>query len=221
MQDKIQAIYGVSAGAILASYRAAGYTAKQIFDIFFNARPFGIMSLNLLSKKSVLKTAFFEKIFARDLPKDISDLKKKIYIWTTDLKTGKFILFDKGPIVPILLWSMSIPWIFPMVTYEGHHLMDGGATNNFPVTIAKKRYPKNEIIGIALNKFKNDQRISNLFDALSISFEILLRHNTIVHLDIVDHLFYRDLNLKVLDVSKKHMQEAYAQGYEDCLNYFK
>ena len=116
---------------------------------------------------------------------------------------------------------MSIPGIFPIVHYKEYILMDGGATNNFPVDRAKEKYPNNDIIGIALNKFKNDQRISNLFDALSISFEILLRHNTIVHLDIVDHLFYRDLNLKVLDVSKKHMQEAYAQGYEDCLNYFK
>ncbi len=80
MKDSIHAIYGVSAGAILASYRAAGYTAEQIFDIFFNARPFGITSLNLLSKKSVLKTNFFEKIFTRDLPKHISDLKTKIYI---------------------------------------------------------------------------------------------------------------------------------------------
>ncbi len=107
-----------------------------------------------------------------------------------------------------------------MVNYEDHHLMDGGATNNFPVTIAKKRYPKNEIIGIALNKFKNDQKTTNIFDALSISFEILLRHNTIIHLDIVDHLFYNDLPVKVLDISKKHMQEAYDQGYTDCMKHF-
>lgn len=73
-------MYGVSAGAILISYRAAGYTAEEIFSIFFNARPFGIMSLNILSKKSLLKLDFFEKQFRKDLPKDISRLKTKVYI---------------------------------------------------------------------------------------------------------------------------------------------
>lgn len=98
--------------------------------------------------------------------------------------------------------------------------MDGGATNNFPVNIAKKRYPKNEIIGIALNKFIENQKIDNVFDTLSVSFEILLRHNTLEHMHLVDHLFYKNLQLKVLDTSKKRMQKAYVDGYKDCLNYF-
>jgi len=57
--------------------------------------------------------------------------------------------------------------------------MDGGATNNFPVDLAKQRYPKNKIIGIALNKFQENQKIKSIFDNLSVSFEILLRHHTV------------------------------------------
>jgi len=57
--------------------------------------------------------------------------------------------------------------------------MDGGATNNFPVDVAKEQYPNDEIIGIALNKFQEHQKVKNIFDTLSISFEILLRHHTI------------------------------------------
>ena len=104
---------------------------------------------------------------------------------------------------------MSIPGIFPIVTYKNHILMDGGATNNFPVNIAKRKYPNNDIIGIALNKFQENQKIKTIFDSLSVSIEILLRHHTVENMSVVTHLFYKKLNLKVLDINKKNMQKAY------------
>ncbi|MFA6255835.1 MAG: patatin-like phospholipase family protein [Candidatus Absconditabacterales bacterium] len=219
-KDKIEAIYGVSAGAIVGSYRAAGYSAQEIYDIFFDKRSFGISSINIFSKKSLLKLNYFEKRFTQNLPKKITDLKIKTYIGTTDVKTGKFLLFDEGDLIPILLGSMSIPGIFPVIHYQNHILMDGGATNNFPVDLAKQRYPKNKIIGIALNKFQENQKIKSIFDNLSVSFEILLRHHTVENMGFVEHLFYKDLSLKVLDIKKKNMHKAYLQGYEDCIEHF-
>lgn len=220
-KEKIDAIYGVSAWAIIGSYWSAGYSAQEIFDMFFSARPFGIMSINILSKESLLKTNYFEKKFIQDLPKKITDLKIKTYIWTTDIKTWTFLLFNKGDLPKILLWSMSIPGIFPIVTYKNHILMDGGATNNFPVDIAKRKYPNNDIIGIALNKFQENQKIKTIFDSLSVSIEILLRHHTVENMSIVKHLFYKALPLKVLDISRKNMKTAYIDGYKDCLKHFK
>ncbi|MEI6118713.1 MAG: patatin-like phospholipase family protein [bacterium] len=128
---------------------------------------------------------------------------------------------DKGDLTPILLGSMSIPGIFPIIKYKDHLLMDGGATNNFPVDLAKQKYPKNEIIGIALNKFQENQTVKTIFDNLSVSFEILLRHHTIENMSAVKHLFYKDLKLKVLDISKKNMHKAYLDGYKDCIEHFK
>lgn len=54
-------------------------------------------------------------------------------------------------------------------------LVDGGTINNFPVEEAKEKYPNQEIIGIALNKFQENQPIKNIFDSLTIGYEILLR----------------------------------------------
>ena len=220
-KEKIEAIYGVSAWAIVGSYWSAWYSAQEIFDIFFSARPFGIMSINVLSKQSLLKTNYFEKKFIQDLPKKITDLKIKTYIWTTDIKTWTFLLFDQWNLIPILLGSMSIPGIFPIITYKNYMLMDGGATNNFPVDIAKEKYPNNDIIGIALNKFQKNQKIKTIFDSLSISIEILLRHHTVENISVVKHLFCKDLPLKVLDIRRKNMKKAYLQGYQDCLKHFK
>ena len=134
---------------------------------------------------------------------------------------GTFCLFDTGDLIPILLGSIAIPGIFPVVHYQKHILMDGWATNNFPIDVAKEKYPNNEIIGIALNKFKQNQTIKNIFDNLSVSFEILLRHHTIENMWSVKHLFYKDLPLKVLDINKKNMHKAYLEGYKDCIEHFK
>ena len=219
-KDKINAIYGVSAWALIGAYRAAWYSAKEIYDLYFGVNPFGFSSINIFSKQSLLKLNYFEKRFTQDLPKNLLDLKIKTYIWTTDVKTGLFHLFDHGDLTPILLWSMSIPGIFPVIPHKKHLLMDGWATNNFPVDLAKKQYPKNEIIGIALNKFQENQNIKTIFDNLSVSFEILLRHHTIENMSAVSHLFYKDLKLKVLDINKKNMHKAYLDGYNDCINHF-
>lgn len=220
-REKIKVIYGVSAGAILASYWAAWYTAQQIFDSFFTDRSFGISSINILSRKSLLKFNYIEKKFTKDLPSKITDLKIPVYIWTTDTNTGTFKLFTTGELIPILLGSISIPWIFPVVKYHNYILMDGWASNNFPVDRAKKKYPNNEIIGIALNKFKENQEIKTIFDNLSVSFEILLRNHTIENMWMVDHLFYKDIPLGVLDTNKKNMHKAYLDGYKDCMEHFK
>lgn len=99
--------------------------------------------------------------------------------------------------------------------------MDGGVTNNFPVDIAKKHYPNNEIIGIALNRFRENQKIHTVIDILSIAFEILLRNNTIENLALVDHEFYINTPVKILNTNKAKIKKAYEEGYRECLNHFK
>jgi NTE family protein len=74
---------------------------------------------------------------------------------------------------------MAIPGIFDPVEYQEMVLIDGGMINNFPVDLAKKKYPKAEIIGVALNKFQENQSMKNIFENLNIAFEILLRGQTV------------------------------------------
>lgn len=86
--------------------------------------------------------------------------------------------------------------------------------------IAKKQYPKDEIIGIALNRFKENQKLSTVIDTLSVAFEILLRKNTVENLPLVDHPFYINTPLRVLDTNKQKMKKAFEEGYRECINHF-
>lgn len=217
-KEKIEAIYGVSIGAIIGSYRAAGYSAEEIYSIGANSEPFGISSINIFSNKSLLNLDFFKTLFTKDLPKKITDLKIKMFIWATDCKTSNFLLFDTGDLIPILLWSMALPAIFPVVHYKKYVLMDGGVANSFPVKFAKNTYPHHDIIGIVLNKFKENQKIETILDTLSVSFDMLFMHHTIKN---IPHLFYKDIPLKLLDTDRKKMHKVYLEWYKDCIKHFK
>ena len=116
---------------------------------------------------------------------------------------------------------MSIPWVFPPVEYWDYSLVDGWVLNNFPVDIAKKRYPNYEIIWIALNKFQTNQKIRSAFDNLLINLEVMMRAKLIENTKLVDYLFYRDLPIPVLSLSKRQMHETFVLWYEDWIKMFK
>ena len=116
---------------------------------------------------------------------------------------------------------MSIPWIFPSVSYDKYSLVDGWALNNFPVDLAKQDYPNHEVIWIALNKFQMNQKINSAFDNLIITFEVMMRSKLLENTKLVDYLFYKELPIPILSLNKKQMQEAFALWYKDWKRMFK
>lgn len=220
MKKNISTIYGVSAGAILGTYRSAWYSADWIFERFSKISLFGLKTLNFLSKKSLLKNDFIQKIFEEDLPENFESLNIPLAIWSTDTKKGKYILYKKGNLITPLLGSMSIPGVFPPVSFEDRTLMDGGLINNFPVDLAKKDYPSHKIIWIFLNKFIENQKTSSIIDNLSLSYEILMRARDMEKFHMVDDLFYRDLDIPVLSTNKKQMKVIFDMGYKDAKKKF-
>lgn len=217
IKKNINAVYWVSAGAILAAYRSAGHSADWIFDRFSSVSIFWLKTINLLSKKSFLKNNFIHDIFLEDLPEDFKELKIPLSIWATDTKTWKYIVYKKWNLTTPLLGSMAIPGVFPPVSFEWHTLMDGGLINNFPVDIAKKDNPHNRIIWIFLNKFVENQKINSIIDALWLSYEILMRAREMEKFELVDDLFYRDLDLHILSNNKKQMKKIFDMWYEDWI----
>lgn len=220
MKKDIDAIYWVSAWAIVGAYRSAGYSADWIFDRFSKVSLFKLKSLNLLSKKSFLKNDFIQEIFEKDLPENFKKLDIPLAIGTTDCAKWKYILYKKGNLISPLLGSMSIPGIFPPISFQWHTLMDGGLINNFPVDLAKKDHPSNHIIWIFLNKFIENQDTSSIINSLSLSYEILMRARDREKFHLVDDLFFRDLDLSMLNNNKKQIKRIFDLWYQDGIKKF-
>lgn len=221
IKKNIKIIYWVSIWAIIWAYRSNWYSADEIFEKFIDFKIFWITKINVIPSISLLKNTTLKKIFEKDLPQNFWQLEKKLYIWATDINKWNFILFDKGEIINPLLWSISIPWIFPNITHKNYNLIDGGTTNNFPVDKAKKMFPHNKIIWINLNKFSENQQIKTIFDNLSISLEILLKNKEAEKSKYVDYLFYKETWVKILETNKLKLKKAFEQGYIDCIKKFK
>lgn len=220
LDKNIKAIYWVSAGAIVWAYWAAWYRAWDAYERFVDIFSFGISKINLLPKKSLIKNDFLKKIFIADLPADFKSLQKTLYIGATNTNKAEFVVFKSGPLVAPLMGSMAIPWIFEPISFQDMILVDWGTINNFPVDLANRQYPNHEIIWVALNKFTENQKMANIFDSLSMWYELLFRWQLVGKFDLVQHLFYRQLDTNILDTKEKNMRKIFKQGYDDCLEHF-
>ena len=220
-RDKIDAIYWVSIWAIVWSLRSYWMNAEEILHLLLK------LSIKDFYWNDMLRLSWWfvsnrkiMKMLSEYLPESFDDLKIPFYAWCVDTNKAVYHLFHSWDLRKIVLWSMSIPGVFPPVKYEDFSLVDGGVLNNFPVHNAKTKYPDHEIIWISLNKFKTNQKIKSLIDNLMISFEVMMRSKSLENTKLVDYLFYRDLPISVLSLNKKQMQECFDLWYQDGMETF-
>ena len=76
----------------------------------------------------------------------------------TDMITADPIEFRKGSLAQSIRSSMSIPFLFEPVEYDGYLLCDGGLTNNFPVQNVRAM-GADIIIGVDLEIIKSDPEV--------------------------------------------------------------
>jgi NTE family protein len=58
------------------------------------------------------------------------------YVVATDLLDGSEVVTSSGPAVPALIASAAIPAIFPPALVKNRYLVDGGVSNNTPISTA-------------------------------------------------------------------------------------
>lgn len=214
-KEKIEAIYGISIGAMIASYRANGYSAQEIFNHYVDQFSTKFTDrIILFPKKHLIKNDPLKKAFKADLPKTFEELIIKTYIGTTDIKTWKLIMFSQGNLLNPLLGSIALPWIFPTIKYQNYYLQDGGIIDNFPITTAQKKYPNHKMIWIALDVFKENQQPRNLIETLIISFEIMLKRDILKRIKEVEIPFHEKLDCHILETNKQKRKKIFEQGYK-------
>ncbi|MEJ2593787.1 MAG: patatin-like phospholipase family protein [bacterium] len=126
-------ISGASAGAIVGSLYADGFSTEEILEMFANSNLLGFVSLKV-RKQGLFDISGLRKIMKNNLrTKRIEDLKIPLVIATTNLDSATTAYFDKGNLVDVVLASSSIPVLFNPVVIGEKYYVDGGITDNFPV----------------------------------------------------------------------------------------
>jgi len=141
-------VVGASVGAINGTYFAMEPNEQgvaRLERVWLRLRratifPFSAASglLAVFGRRDHLVTsALLRALIESELPRQkLEDAQIPCYVIATDVLTGGEIALASGPAVTALLASAAIPAVFPVVSIDGRHLIDGGVANNTPISTA-------------------------------------------------------------------------------------
>jgi NTE family protein len=143
-------VVGASVGAINGAYFAAEpddagvKRLERIWSRLHRADIFPLSPLNSLlailgRRDHLIASSALRQLVESELPcEKLENAKIPCYVVATDVLDGTEVPIAAGPLVIALLASAAIPAVFPHVTLDGRHLMDGAITNNTPISTALK-----------------------------------------------------------------------------------
>ena len=125
-------VSGSSAGAVVGALYCNGYTPEEMID-FFKLTPIFNLNKFAFSKPGFIDTDKFYEDFKKYFKEDLfSELKKKLFVTTVDMCTGKLKIFESGQLIKPLLASSAFPGLFSPVNIDHVLYADGGILDNFP-----------------------------------------------------------------------------------------
>ncbi len=174
---------GTSAGALVASLYACGYTGKMMEDIIRNINFSHLVRLKFSRLGMVQGDEYTEFIRLCTKNKNIEDANIPLRLVAVDLYTGEKVILDKGNIAIGVRASSSIPGVFTPVKYNGMMLTDGGMLDACPDTIVRDMGAD---IVIAINlRAGGRQEPKNIVDVLTRSIEIVSNKQILTAADVV------------------------------------
>lgn len=142
-------IVGTSAGALNGAYIASRpptvETADGLADVWHGARRNDVFPLNPLTgflgftgrRDHLVPEGPLRRLLERHLEFDrLEEAPVPLHVIATDVLSGDELRLSRGNTVDAVMASAAIPAVFPPVDWEDTKLMDGGVSNNAPITHA-------------------------------------------------------------------------------------
>jgi NTE family protein len=142
-------IVGTSAGALngafLASRPQTVATARELGEVWaglsrnqvFPANPFtGLLGFLGVRGNLVPDTGLRSLVERHTALERIEDADVELHLIATDVQTGEEVRLSRGSLVDAVMASAAIPGVLPAVEWRGRTLIDGGVSNNAPISHA-------------------------------------------------------------------------------------
>lgn len=216
--DDITRFAGSSAGAIVAAGLAIGYTPEEIVKVMLktNFADFvddstGILrdATRLISDYGFAKGDFFENwigVLIEDKTGNdnytfkqlFEDTGRELVITGTNLTQQRLIFFSHRThpdlaISKAVRISMSIPYFFVPVEYNGDYYVDGGMLYNYPIDV----FGKGNEHTLGLKMVTDDEQRTNLIQHGGQQIESLIDFSTSI------------VNLLLLEIERQHVNDSY------------
>lgn len=134
----IEYISGTSIGALVASYYAFGKSIDTLEAISADMSFSSLIGFKL-QKQGIFSTKSVKEMIERDIGEVyIEQARIPLAICATDIATGEQVTLTEGKLADAVCASMAVPGVFIPVEIHGKTLVDGGITENVPVSVLDK-----------------------------------------------------------------------------------
>lgn len=209
---------GVSSGAIVATFYAAGVAPREVLRLF---QAVNVVRLTrpVFGQRGLLGLDAVEQLLARHLGPGLrfEDLRRPLTLAATDLVAGETVYFSQGPLLPPLLASSAVPIIYRPVEYQGKLLVDGGLLNNLPVEPLLARPGGAPLVGVHCNPLHREARIPTLRRVLERTLQLAINSNTLARQAQCDLLLEPPALLAYRPLDYRKSAELFEIGYRYTL----
>ena len=207
---------GVSAGAIVGSFIAAGKKPAEVMELinendFFDFAKLGIPDRGLFTLGNM--TENLEKSLGF---KTFEELKIPFYVGAANIDKARMEYFSQGDLIKIIQASASIPVLFSPVEINGDLYVDGGLFENLPVNPLLNKCDK--LIAVNVMPVNLEEKIDSITDIAVRTFQLKtaasaleLREKADIYIEPTGIAKYNILNTK-------YSQELFELGYNYCKN---
>lgn len=149
---RIAAIAGTSAGGIIGSLYAAGYSPDDIESRFSEVDQSTLFDRHREDGPALLGSAGVQKVLSAMLAeKNFELLKIPFAVTATDIDHGREVVLQQGQVLQSVLATIAIPGILPPQRIQGMRLVDGGVLDPVPVAVARQLAPQLPVIAVVLS----------------------------------------------------------------------
>ncbi|MFD0862039.1 patatin-like phospholipase family protein [Sungkyunkwania multivorans] len=212
---QVEAVSGVSAGAIVGCMIASGKAPKEVMQLMQDYDLLDFTSFQI-PKMGLLNFDKLEGFLSEHLPSDsFDDLEIPFWVTLSNLNVGKVEYHNSGSLITAVMASASIPVLFSPVTIGEYTYVDGGLFDNLPVQPLRDNCKK--VIGVDISPVQEVESFSNLIDVAIRTFQLNDKSNTRKNKKECD-LFIQPLDLCEYDIlDTSNAKKLFDIGY-DCAN---
>ena len=146
------AIAGTSAGGIVGSLYAVGYSTAEIESFARSLSYSKLFTLNIDDPPSLLGLGGLYELLEEYLgEKTFGEVKIPFAVSAVDSKSGTEFIINTGKIVDAVKATTAVPGIFPPYIHKDKNLVDGGVLNPIPVNIARWLMDDVPVLAISLS----------------------------------------------------------------------
>ena len=207
-------ISGASAGALVGSLYAAGYSPQELMEIVENTSLFNLFQVSApVLGGGLVDISKIKKILVEYIPDDeFGALKKPFFASVTNMSKGQAEIIHSGPLADVVTASCAIPLLFKPQELYGQVYVDGGLLDNLPIKPLQESCT--HVIGVNVTPINWEEGdLSNMYRMTMRTLEMIMWANVESNLkecDVAIEPHSDDFGLFGLDKA----QDIYQTGYE-------